>query len=76
MRQQTRQPEGQPQAHRAAEQAAMWAFLCDEEGALYGVASYMAATTAISIPLGLLFYTFYGSLCDAGRYANFIIGLF
>jgi len=54
----------------------MWAFLCDEEGALYGVASYMAATTAISIPLGLLFYTFYGSLCDAGRYANFIIGLF
>jgi hypothetical protein len=51
-------------------------FLSDESGAIYGATSYMTATMAISIPLGLILYAVYDALCDAGRYANFVIGLF
>jgi hypothetical protein len=52
------------------------AFIQDESGAIYGAASYMAATMAISLPLGLMFYAIYDTLCDAGRYTNFVLGLF
>lgn len=50
-------------------------FLRDESGA-YASTSYIAATVAISIPLGLMFLSIYESLCDGGRYANYLIGLF
>lgn len=52
------------------------AFLWDEAGALYGSYGFIAVTITISIPLGLMFYSIYDSLCAAGRYANFILGLF
>lgn len=52
------------------------AFLKDEEGAVHGAIGYMAATLIVSVPLGLMFLSIYEALCSAGRYSNFILGLF
>lgn len=49
-------------------------FLQEEQG--YGAINFLAATMAISIPFGLMFYSIYDALCDAGRYASFLLGLF
>lgn len=50
-------------------------FLRDERG-FSGVSTYVASTMAISLPLGFMFYQMYLSLCDGGRYANYLLGLF
>ncbi len=41
-----------------------------------GVTSYIASTMAIALPLGIILFGVYDALCDAGRYANFVLGLF
>lgn len=51
-------------------------FWQDERGALYATTSYVVTTVAVSIPLGLLLYAVYDTLCAAGRYTNFVLGLF
>lgn len=52
------------------------AFWQDDRGELYATTSYLVTTLAVSIPLGLLFYAIYDTLCSAGRYTNFVLGLF
>lgn len=51
-------------------------FFQDEAGAIYGSTSYVTTTVAVSVPLGLMFYSIYDALCTAGRYTNFMLGLF
>jgi hypothetical protein len=53
----------------------LYAFFQEEDGGT-GAVNFMAATMAISIPFGLMFYSIYDALCDAGRYASFLLGLF
>lgn len=52
------------------------AFWRDERGEAYVAHSYLGAALAISIPLGLMFYSIYESMCSAGRYADFMLALF
>lgn len=52
------------------------AFWRDDRGALYATTSYLVTTVAVSLPLGLMLYAVYDTLCAAGRYTNFVLGLF
>jgi len=51
-------------------------FLREETGSIGGATSYMASTMAIALPLGIILFGIYEALCDAGRYTNFVLGLF
>jgi hypothetical protein len=51
-------------------------FVLDEQGALPISTGYVMVTLAVSIPLGLALQSIYGSLCQAGWNASFILGLF
>lgn len=56
--------------------SAHWRRFVNDERGFSGVTTYVGTTMAISLPLGLIFYTIYVSLCDGGRYANYVLGLF
>ena len=56
--------------------AALRTFALDEQGALPISTGYVMVTLAVSIPLGLALHAIYGSLCQAGWNASFILGLF
>lgn len=51
-------------------------FASDEQGEIAPVTSFLMATLSISIPMGYMFLRIYFSMCDAGRQANLLIGLF
>lgn len=51
-------------------------FWRDEAGDIYPTTSFLMSTLVIAIPLGLMLWTMYGSLCSAGRQGNLILGLF
>ena len=52
------------------------AFWQDARGEIYATTSYLITTLSVSIPLGLVLYGIYDTLCSAGRYTNFVLGLF
>lgn len=51
-------------------------FLWEESGDIYPTTSLIMSTLVIAIPLGMMFRALYSSLCEAGRQANLLIGLF
>ena len=51
-------------------------FWAEESGAIYPTTSFLMATLVIAIPLGMMFLAMYDSLCEGGRQANLLIGLF
>lgn len=51
-------------------------FWIEEAGAIYPATSFLMATLVIAIPLGMMFLSMYESLCEGGRQANLLIGLF
>lgn len=51
-------------------------FALGETGALYPTTSFLILTLALSIPLGFVCMRIYFALCDGGRLANTLIGLF
>lgn len=53
-----------------------FAFAGDERGEIAPVTSFLMTTLSISIPMGYMFLRIYFSMCDAGRQANLLIGLF
>lgn len=48
----------------------------EEAGAIYPTTSFLMATLVIAIPLGMMFLAIYDSLCEGGRQANLLLGLF
>src|SRR4051794_26237400 len=51
-------------------------FWREERGDLHPTTSLLVSTLAIAIPLGLMLWAIYGSLCESGRQANLMIGIF
>jgi hypothetical protein len=62
--------------HESPERTMLRRFWREEEGDIYPTTSLLMSTLVIAIPLGLMLWAIYGSLCEAGRHANLIIGLF
>lgn len=51
-------------------------FLQEEDGNAYTTVSFLMATLTLAVPVGVVLYYLYGSVCTGARQANLILGLF